>query len=47
MAITYLKRAAKTPATESATAQHVVAEMLAEIRQRVREAQFEESDPIR
>jgi sulfopropanediol 3-dehydrogenase len=32
MAITYLKRAAKTPATESATAQRVVEEMLAEIR---------------
>jgi sulfopropanediol 3-dehydrogenase len=32
MAISYLKKAAKTPETESAAAQRVVAEMLAEIR---------------
>ncbi len=33
MAVTELKRASKTPETESATAQHVVNEMLAEILQ--------------
>ncbi len=38
MAVTYLKRASKTPETESATAQHVVNEMLAEIFQHGEEA---------
>ncbi|MDZ4253517.1 MAG: histidinol dehydrogenase [Sulfuritalea sp.] len=34
MSVTYLKKASKTPATETATAQQVVTEMLAEIQQR-------------
>ena len=38
MAITYLKRAAKTPETETGTAQQVVAEMLGQIRERGEEA---------
>jgi len=38
MAITYLKRAAKTPETETGTAQQVVAEMLGQIRARGEEA---------
>lgn len=38
MAVTYLKKAAKTPATETATAQRVASEMLAEIRKGGEEA---------
>ena len=38
MAITYLKRAAKTPETETGTAQQVVAEMLGQIREGGEEA---------
>src|SRR3972149_1396682 len=38
MAIDYLKRAAKTPETETAAARRVVEEMLAEIRERGEQA---------